>query len=1064
MIGKMISHYKILEKLGEGGLGVVYKAEDTKLKRTVALKFLKPEALASEEHRVRFMHEAQAAASLDHTNICTVYEIGEAEGTSFIAMAYIEGEGLAGKIARGPLPLEEVVSIGIQVAEGLQAAHEKGIIHRDIKSANVRLTSRGTAEILDFGIARVAGEAAITREGTTIGTGAYMSPEQAQGEAIDHRTDIWSFGVMLHEMITGQLPFKGEYTSAVIYSLLNEEPEPVTALRTGVPMELERIVLKSLSKNPGQRYQHMDEVLVDLREVKQELETGTTRLHPVTARREAAPSGVSLVKDLAERRVPQIVGVYVAVGVGIVYLMSRLVNNYPLSPNLPTFTLLVLASMIPTVLLLAYFHGSAGRGGWRNVEKIGIPANVIASVALLITMFHGQELGAATTTVTVMDDEGQAIARRIPKTEFRKKVAVFYFSNETGDSAYDWMQYGITEMLDYDLKQDLYVWTDSDFSQSLEDAGVKEGIGAPLALKKKISQDGHYRHFVSGSLDKRGDTLLISTTLYETEQSRPVAQRSFTGSDIFGLVDLMSTQLKHDLDLPRYHIEETEDLPVAERLTSSLPALISYTAHGYEERYSHDYEAAARHLADAVTDDPAFALAHYGLIRLYRDLNRPADAEAALRAAMQHSYKLPESYRFELRFTYHWFNEDVEAARENAESWVQLYPESIDAHRSLARCYRMQDRLRDAIAEGEAILELDPEQYDELNSIAQLYTSLGEFDDALRYYEIYAEQFPGQARSYTSIGSLYRTIGDYERARTYYGKARVVEPEKVEILADLAEVEIRLGNFDEAVRQFEEALDLADVSEERTAVYYSLINYYKFRGQIRKALETNALYTAECKKTLSPLAVMLESMDRLDLYVLIGEEDAAFGIIEGIRAAVKDSPVARWLPAIGNVAIYMVLDDPERIEEYKQAVDDTEAFVELSHFEQLRVLVFAGRAGIHALKGEHSEAIASYEKAIATSRQDPGFRVFANVAMAGCCRELGELKSAEKRLQNLLKLEPVDPEVHYETALVYHEMGKTDQAREHLNKALWVWEDADPEFKPAKEARQTLAQWQSLSS
>jgi len=263
--------YEVIEELGRGGMGVVYKAKDTKLKRTVALKFLSPELVRNIEAKERLIHEAQAASALDHSNICTVYEIDEDKGQMFIAMAYIEGQGLREKIKKGPLKLDEALDIALHVAEGLHEAHEKGIVHRDIKSANIMLTAKDQAKIMDFGVAKLSGRTRFTRTGTTMGTIAYMSPEQAHGERVDHRTDIWSLGVVLYEMVTGQLPFKGEYEQAVVYSILNEEPEPITGLRTGVPMELERIVNKTLAKSPNERYQHADELSVDLRTLRNKL-------------------------------------------------------------------------------------------------------------------------------------------------------------------------------------------------------------------------------------------------------------------------------------------------------------------------------------------------------------------------------------------------------------------------------------------------------------------------------------------------------------------------------------------------------------------------------------------------------------------------------------------------------------------------------------------------------------------------------------------------------------------------------------------------------------------------
>ena len=259
--------YTIIEELGRGGMGVVYKAKDTKLRRTVALKFLPPELTHIPEVKERFMREAQAAAALDHPNICTVYESDEAEGANFISMAYIEGQSLKEKIEAGPMALEEALKLAEQVAEGLQEAHKKGIVHRDIKSANIMVSERGQPKIMDFGLARVAGSSLLTKHGSTMGTVSYMSPGQARGKEVDHRTDIWSFGVVLYELLTGKLPFQGEHEQAVIYSILKENPEPITNLRPDVPLSIEQVVEKALEKDADKRYQQVDELLDDLKSI-----------------------------------------------------------------------------------------------------------------------------------------------------------------------------------------------------------------------------------------------------------------------------------------------------------------------------------------------------------------------------------------------------------------------------------------------------------------------------------------------------------------------------------------------------------------------------------------------------------------------------------------------------------------------------------------------------------------------------------------------------------------------------------------------------------------------------
>ncbi len=291
MIGQTVSHYRILEKLGEGGMGVVYKAQDLKLERPVALKFLPPDLTRDPETRRRFAHEAKTTSTLQHNAICTIHDIDETpDGQMFIVMDFYKGETLKQKIERGPLPLKDVLAFGAQVTDGLTAAHEAGIVHRDIKPANILITDRGEVKLLDFGLARLSGQTRLTREGSTPGTLAYMSPEQIRGNQVDHRTDLWSTGVVLHEMLTGKHPFKGEFEQAMAYSIMNGEPEPVTSLRSGLPMDLDVVLKKALSKDPGERYQHADDLRADLRRLMHEDGSSTHLSGAVHTRAQAKPS------------------------------------------------------------------------------------------------------------------------------------------------------------------------------------------------------------------------------------------------------------------------------------------------------------------------------------------------------------------------------------------------------------------------------------------------------------------------------------------------------------------------------------------------------------------------------------------------------------------------------------------------------------------------------------------------------------------------------------------------------------------------------------------------------
>lgn len=277
MIGQTISHYKILEKLGEGGMGVVYKAHDTKLDRTVALKFLPPYLGTDVNEKERFHHEARAASTLLHANVAVMFEVNEHLDRLFLAMEYVEGQTLKKLVEQGePLSIKKVLDMAIQICDGLAAAHDKGVVHRDIKSDNIMITPKGQIKVMDFGLAKIKGASKLTKAGSTLGTAAYMSPEQAQGEEVDHRSDIFSAGVVFYELLTGKLPFQGEHHAALMYSLINEDPQPIARFNNKISPDLERIVAKALAKEKDERYQHVDDILADLRRERKNLEYART--------------------------------------------------------------------------------------------------------------------------------------------------------------------------------------------------------------------------------------------------------------------------------------------------------------------------------------------------------------------------------------------------------------------------------------------------------------------------------------------------------------------------------------------------------------------------------------------------------------------------------------------------------------------------------------------------------------------------------------------------------------------------------------------------------------------
>ena len=376
MVGRTLSHFRIVSRIGEGGMGVVYKAEDKNLHRPVALKVLQPDAVGNEERRLRFLREARAAAALTHPNIATIYEVDEAEGIVFIAMEYVEGKTLRSAIAGKPLPIREALRIGVEVAEGLARAHQARVIHRDLKPENAMVTADGHVKILDFGLAKLLETRddlktversqldTISREmtdlGRILGTPAYMSPEQARGQAVDSRSDIFAFGIVLYEMVTGTVPFQGPTPMDTLSAILKKTAVPATQLNGDVPPELERILGKCLEKDPSERYQDTRDLVVDLRRLKRDTES-----QPLARPEEAGPAVAPSARLRRWWRLLLASGAMVVLA-GMVALAWRLwpsapqappeLKQRPLTAN-PSENPVSTAALSPDGRMLAYLDG-----------------------------------------------------------------------------------------------------------------------------------------------------------------------------------------------------------------------------------------------------------------------------------------------------------------------------------------------------------------------------------------------------------------------------------------------------------------------------------------------------------------------------------------------------------------------------------------------------------------------------------------------------------------------------------------------------------------------------------
>jgi tetratricopeptide (TPR) repeat protein len=775
-------------------------------------------------------------------------------------------------------------------------------------------------------------------------------------------------------------------------------------------------------------------------------------------------SKVTFFKNLINRRIPQITGIYLGASWGMIQFIEWIVNRYLLSPHWVELTFVILISLVPSVIIIAYFHGMPGRDRWRTFEKICIPVNILLSILLVLFIFKGTDFGPISQKVTMQDETGKTIQRVIPKTEYLKKIALFYFDNTSGDSTLDWLQYGIVYMLQLDLSQDLFVDVispaeggilnlDYYVMAKIREAGFKKGVGLPLLLKRKIAHEFHKDYFLSGKLSKEQKDFILELSLYHSKNAKRLAKRSFRGkgSDVFQQVDEMTVWIKEEMDIPTSYIEEVSDLPLAEMFTGSLAAARSFTLAANAIIFENDWSTAQQYYNASLREDPMFTIAHLQLAITYTSNNQAEKVPEIYQTVMQQLFKLPERQQLYVKCGYYSIKGDMEKQIAVLRMIIKLYPQDIKAYSFLAMLLDLKNQYDEAISQYKRILEIDPGRSEVLQSIGKLYESKGDLQQALSYYKTYSQHFPNNPGSFISIGHLYEKMGDNQLAKSYYEKALLLKPENIAVLVNLANIEVRLGHFDNADQQYREALRLSKIPKDKVTAYEGLAGLCTIRGQMKKSLEYTRLRLTLMKEYMSPFVVSLLKTFSMGEYIRAGEEQEAFRILETLKEQLKP-PQDTFIP-FGYLMAYLEL---ERTSEAEVLLQKVENIIEKMGMKKLEFLSHQAKGRIQQLKGEYTKAIESFQKALEIKPLDEDFLR----QIGQCFRELKQFEKAEKILQTALKREPYHPELNFELALLYLDMKNKEKALNHIKVAVEVWKDADAGYKPARLARKTLEQLQ----
>ena len=985
--------YEVIEQLGRGGMGVVYRAFDRKIQEEIAIKLLKPEVTTEKRLVQRFSNELRTARRVSHHNVCRLHDLHEEEGTLYITMEYVEGEDLKKLVRRmGSLSIAKTLSIAHQVADGLAEAHKLGVIHRDLKPSNVMIDGQGNAKVMDFGIARSMAGAGLTGEGVMIGTPEYMSPEQVEGQGTDGRSDIYSLGVILYEMLTGRVPFEADTPLAVAFKQRNELPQDPRKINPRVSDDLGRLVLRCLEKDRSKRYQTAEELLADLATIEAGLPT---------AERPAQRRTLSASKEITVKF---------------------------------------------------------------SVRKLVIRAAVLTGL-----------IGAAVVAWQLF------FAPAVQGPAEKHSIAVITFENQTGDTAYDYLQDAIPNLLITSLEQSptIRVTSWERLRDLLKQSGRENETVIGRDLGFELCRMEGIQAIVLGSFIKAGEAFATDVKVLDVGTKAILNTVSSRGDGVDSIlkkqIDELSREIVRGFSRGMRGLQARPS-PITEATTSSLAAYNAFL-RGREE-YEKFYLADARKsLEEAVRLDPEFAMAYSYLVAVDIALGSPEASRQALRKVQEYGGRVKGKEGLQIKAQLAQLVEkDNDKLGELLRKITADYPEEKRGWYDLGVYYASKEKFAEAQSCFEKALTLDPRFGPAINYLAYVLSYQGKHDEAVKEFQLYAGIFPGDANPHDSLGDLYFQTGRFDEAVAEYKEALRIKPDFGSDIR-ISYIHALRGDYDEALKWADQYIAAApSVGRKAVCTELKAVYHYLF-GNVRRALEeldqARGLLASEndvnsINSIFRAKIWVCYDWGLRDLYLTFAKERFDYRAANKIPTELFNQTLYTFYLGLDDVRESRLNQAELKLAEIKKAMEpeksrDALFWMKNSYLFLLSKLRLkqdrpAEAAEAYAKMGETSIIIGQMgtilQNNIPLIRDVPARAWLAEGKTDKALAEYERLTSPDPMAR---RLELVHPFSRLRLARLYERLGDRSKALAQYQKLADMWKDADAGLAPVEEVRERLA-------